>query len=221
MTPWAAARTRRTFATAAMVLVVLYAVIDIVLQALPPHYSVVTDAESDLAVGPFGWVMRVNFAARAVMSGCLVAAVALAPRQSGPRQPVARPSRARPAGAVLLAVAGLCSAALVFFPTDINRAGEFGMTPRTATGYAHVLFATTGFVAVLVAMALLTRWMGRPALPSAFFVVALAGLVLLALSLAAVPQAAGLTERLCLVGILGWAFAAGLRLRRTRALRSG
>lgn len=207
MTPPNATRMRRGFATAAMVLVVAYAVIDLVLQTLPPHYSAVTDAESDLAVGPFGWAMQVNFAARAVMSGCLVAAVAL----------TAGPSRRRWAGSVLLAVAGLCSAALVFFPTDVNRAGEFGMTPRTPTGVVHVVFATTGFVAVLAAMALLTWWAGRSTGLTVLFLLAVVGLLLLALSLAVLPGVVGAAERICLAGILGWAFVLGARLRRPNA----
>ena len=186
-----------------MALVVLYIAIDIVLQVLSPQYSVLSDAESDLAVGPLGWAMQVNFAARAVMSACVVAVVSL----------TAPDSRLRRVGSVLLALAGLCSAALVFFPTDVNRAGEFGMTPRTTVGLVHVVFATSGFLAVLLAMALLTRWIGRTRAVRGFFVVALVGLGLLAASLAVCAQVVGLTERLCLVGILGWTFALCWRLR--------
>jgi hypothetical protein len=47
-----------------------------------------------------------------------------------------------------------------------------------------------------------------------FFLVALAGLVLLVLSLALAPQLVGLAERLCLVGILGLAFMLCRMLRR-------
>lgn len=206
MTPQTAARVRRVFATAAMAFVVLYVSIDVVLQLLPPHYSAVSDAESDLAVGPFGWGMSLNFPARAAMSGCVVVAVAV----------TVPASRLRTAGSVFLVLAGLCSAALVFFPTDVNGAGEFGMTPRTTVGFVHVVFATSGFLAVMVAMALLTLWIGRPRAVTGFFVVALAGLVLLGLSLAVLPQVVGLTERLCLVGILGWAFVFSLGLRRLR-----
>ena len=187
-----------------MGLVVLYMLIDVVLQFLPPHYSVVSDAESDLAVGPFGWAMNLNFLARAVMSGCVVVAVAL----------TAPASRLRRFGSVLLALAGLCSAALVLFPADVNRAGDFGMTPRTTVGLVHVLFATSGFLIVLAAMALLTRWIGRPRRVIVFFVVALAGAILLAASLVALPQVVGLAERLCLVGILGWAFTLCLEVRQ-------
>lgn len=189
-----------------MALVLLYTVIDVVLQLLPPHYSVVSDAESDLAVGPFGWVMNLNFLARAVMSGCVVVAVSLT-------MPV---SRVRRAGCVLLALAGVCSAALVFFPTDVNLSGEYGMTPRTTEGFVHVVFATSGFLAVLMAIALLSWWSGRTRPVMGFFVLALVGLILLGLSLALVPQIVGLTERLCLVGILGWAYALCVELRRTR-----
>ncbi len=204
MTPPMATRVRLAFAMAAMALVVLYVLVDVVLQLLPPHYSVLSDAESDLAVGPFGWAMQVNFAARAVMSGCVVVALSL----TLPSSPVRR------AGAVFLAIAGLCSAALVFFPTDVNRPGEFGMTPHTAVGFVHVVFATSGFLAVLVAMALLSWWIGLSPAVTGFFVVALAGLVLLGLSLALVPQGVGLAERLCLVGILGWTFVFCRRLVR-------
>jgi hypothetical protein len=120
----------------------------------------------------------------------------------------------RRAGSALLAVAGLCSAALVFFPTDVNRPGEIGMTPRTSIGFVHVLFATSGFLAVLAAMALLSWWIGRPRAVTMFFGVALAGLVLLGLSLVVLPQVVGLTERICLLGILGWAFVFSARLIR-------
>jgi hypothetical membrane protein len=193
-----------------MVLVLLYVVVDVVLQLLPPHYSVVSDAESDLAVGPFGWAMQVNFAARAVMSGCVVVAVLL----TGP------PSRKRTAGAVLLGIAGVCSAALVFFATDVNRPGEFGMQPRTAVGTVHVIFATTGFVTVLAALVLLTPWLGEVRrshrTATAFLVVACAGLLFLAGSLVLAPRVVGLAERTCLAGILGWAFVVAASLRRQR-----
>lgn len=212
MNPSASTRVRRAFATAAMALVLLYVVADVVLQFLPPHYSVLSDAESDLAVGPFGWAMQVNFAARAVTSGCVVVAVSL----------TAPPSSSRRIGSGLLVAAGLCSAALVFFATDVNREGEFGMSPHTGIGVVHVVFATTGFIAVLIAMIVLTSWLGtaysrsavtRHRTVTAFLVVACVGLLLLALSLLVLPQVVGLAERLCLAGILGWAFALCARLR--------
>jgi hypothetical protein len=203
-------RMRRVFAVAAMALVVLYAVVDVALQFLPPHYSVFTDAESDLAVGPFGWAMDLNFLARAVMCACVIAAILL----------VGSPSRPRAWGIALLAIAGLCSAALVFAPTDVNAPGEYGMTPHTAVGVVHVAFATAGFVAVLAAMALLTAWASRT-LPLfrailAFAVLGGVGLAAIALSIAIAPQLVGLAERVCLAGVLGWAFVVSLGIRRLR-----
>ena len=38
--------------------IVLYLVLDIIAQLLPPHYSFITQAESDLAVGPYGIYIR-------------------------------------------------------------------------------------------------------------------------------------------------------------------
>ena len=194
-----------------MTLVLLYVVIDIVLQSLPPHYSVISDAESNLAVGPFGWAMELNFVSRAVMTLCVLVVVS----RSG------APSALRVVGCVLLGVAGACSAALVLFPTDVNGPGEFGIAPTTATGTVHVAFATAGFLCALAGMLLLAIWMrGAPLLArvrraaTAFVALASVGLVLLAVSIAWAPSVLGLTERVCLAGILGWAFVVCWGARR-------
>ena len=39
-----------------------------VAQLLPPHYSPISQAESDLAVGKFGFIMTINFLNRGVLS---------------------------------------------------------------------------------------------------------------------------------------------------------
>jgi hypothetical protein len=49
-------------------LIILYVVLDAIAQALPPHYSPISQAESLLAVGPYGYVMTVNFLNRGVFS---------------------------------------------------------------------------------------------------------------------------------------------------------
>ena len=48
--------------------VVLYVVLDIIVQLLPPHYNPITQAESDLAVGPYGYIMAINFVNRGLLS---------------------------------------------------------------------------------------------------------------------------------------------------------
>lgn len=49
-------------------LIVLYIVLDAIAQSLPPHYSPISQAESLLAVGPYGYVMTVNFLNRGVFT---------------------------------------------------------------------------------------------------------------------------------------------------------
>ena len=50
------------------VLIVLYIVLDAIAQVLPPHYSPISQAESLLAVGPYGYIMTINFLNRGVFS---------------------------------------------------------------------------------------------------------------------------------------------------------
>jgi len=38
--------------------IVFYVILDVIAQLLPPHYSAHSQAESDLAVGPYGLVER-------------------------------------------------------------------------------------------------------------------------------------------------------------------
>lgn len=49
-------------------LIILYVVLDVIAQVLPPHYSPISQAESLLAVGPYGYVMTANFLNRGVFS---------------------------------------------------------------------------------------------------------------------------------------------------------
>ena len=44
-----------------IVAIVVYVILDVIVQLLPPHYNPISQAESDLAVGPFGYIMAVNF----------------------------------------------------------------------------------------------------------------------------------------------------------------
>ena len=53
--------------------IVPYLALDVLAQLLPPHYSPVRQVESDLAVGPYGYVMTINFALRGALSLALVA----------------------------------------------------------------------------------------------------------------------------------------------------
>jgi hypothetical membrane protein len=184
--------------------VVIYVVVDAVLQVLPPHYSAISQAESDLAVGPVGWIMSINFFGRGITSAALIVAIV----GTSPR------GRPRAVGVSLLAAAGVCSAVIAFFPTDIPASA--GVSPSTAHGLVHVVGATSGFVLALASFGVLSFW--RPArsrAAGAFLGLASGGLAFLAISIVAIPSVLGLAERVCLVGILGWVFVVAWGLRRT------
>lgn len=205
----------RRLAGAAMIGVILYIGVDVVLQLLPPYYNPISEAESNLAVGEFGWIMNLNFLGRAVLSACAIAALAR----------VGVPTPLRTVGLVLFGVAGACSAALAFFATDIAPAGEHGVAPATVTGAIHLALATGGFVAALAAFTLLTVWMRRAGvLPGGqrpallFLLVAIGGILALAVSILVVPGVLGLAERVCLVGILGWVFVVCAAVRQRPAV---
>ncbi|MGO4382859.1 DUF998 domain-containing protein [Specibacter sp. RAF43] len=211
--PESSPRARRRYGGAAMAGVVVYAGVDVVLQALPPHYSPVREAESNLAVGPFGWVMKLNFLGRAATTLCLVQAVA----RTGPA------SRRRSAGAALLGIGGACSGVLAFFTTDI-RGADAAPGGTTRIGTVHLVVAGGGFAAALAGITILTGWLRRnPALrrtgtaATACAGLAAAGLGSLGLAGRFFPAFLGLAERIALAGILGWAFAVSAGLRSLKA----
>src|SRR5579862_8229200 len=119
-----------TLALLTIVGIVLYVIIDIIAQLLPPHYSPIRQAESDLGVGPYGWVMSINFVVRGLLSFALIAALVKG-------APAAVRSRAAliwlgiwAAGALLLSV----------FATDLS-----GSKP-TLHGLIHLLVALIAFI---------------------------------------------------------------------------
>ena len=197
-----------------MIGVLVYVLVDVVLQFLPPHYSPIADAESNLAVGPFGWIMNLNFIGRMLTTGCVVAAIVQ----------VRPASVLRHWGIALLLLGGLCSGVLAFFPTDVGMPGEIGVVATTVAGLVHLAVAVIGFVAALIGCLLLTIWMHlsdelragfRVAL--VFTVIAWAGLLALGVTILLAPQFMGLAERVCLVGILGWVFSVAAVVRSAPA----
>ncbi|SDO03470.1 hypothetical membrane protein [Cryobacterium flavum] len=215
---------RHSLATVAMVGVVLYVLIDVVLQFLPPHYSPISDAESNLAVGPYGWIMNLNFLGRAVFCVAVVVAIALTARALLPR----RRDVLLGLGLALLLIGGASSAVLAVFPTDISASHESTLQTSTTVGVIHLAVASFGFVTALIAIGLLTIWLRvRGLLPRvlpwaiAFSAITLAGLLLVVAASVWLPGIVGLAERVALVGILGWTLSvsAGIRRRPNRQHR--
>lgn len=209
MTQQSTAAARRGFATAAMAGIVLYVLVDVVLQFLPPHYSVISDAESNLAVGPFGWIMNLNFLGRTVTTVCALVAINLIGSDTMPRR----------TGTWLMLAGGLSSAILAFFPTDVEN-GD-GILEVTTVGTVHLYVAAGGFLAALAGIWVLTRWIRSShelanAYPAAlaFTVIAGAGLASLILTTIMTPELLGLAERICLAGLLGWVLAVCAAIRK-------
>src|SRR6185437_3342848 len=105
--------------------IVLYVILDVIAQLLPPHYSPIRQPESDLAVGPYGWVMALNFVVRGLLSFALIAALIKG-------APEAIRSRA---GLVLLGIWAVGALLLAAFPTDV------GGGKVTLHGAIHLLVA--------------------------------------------------------------------------------
>ncbi len=124
---------RRLYA-AALVGVFIYVVLDAIAQSLPPHYSPISQAESDLAVGPFGYIMTVNFLNRGLLSFAFLAAFASSAKKLGPSASGFR------TGIALLAVWSVGAVLLAVFPTDVPA------TPATLHGLIHLVVAVFAFL---------------------------------------------------------------------------
>ena len=131
----------RTALALTVILIGVYIALDIVAQLLPPHYSPISQAESDLAVGPYGYIMTVNFVVRGLLSVSFLVGI-------GSATGVATRSRV---GTALLGVWAIGAFLLAAFPTDI------GTTETTVHGQLHLLIALVAFVAAAVGVVLMAR----------------------------------------------------------------
>jgi len=126
-------RSRLLFAVA-IAAIVLYVILDAIAQSLPPHYSPISQAESDLAVGPYGYVMTLNFINRGVLSLCFLFALLLTANSSDTTSP--RFMR----GSYLFAVWSIGALLLAAFPTDVPA------TPVSWHGAVHLVVAILAFL---------------------------------------------------------------------------
>ncbi|MGI0071179.1 MAG: DUF998 domain-containing protein [Thermoplasmata archaeon] len=194
-------------------LVVLYVVLDLIAQLLPPHYNAISQAESDLAVGPYGYVMTINFVNRGVLSLLFVYAFVGTVAAEG-----VGGARYR-TGVALVAVWGVGALLLAAFPTDVPA------TPISGHGAIHLVVALIAFVAGAVGITVLARHFAesktlRPwggwALPlaalSLLLCVGTVGLEFVAPHLSG--RIGGLTERLFLGVVLLWIFLVSVALSR-------
>ena len=130
------ASTRRLFGIV-VAEIVLYVVLDAIAQLLPPHYSPISQAESDLAVGPYGYIMTINFLNRGILSLVFIYALAKTIRSEDASGEV---GRRYPRGAGLFAVWAFGAIILAFFPTDVPA------TPVSWHGAIHLVVAILAFL---------------------------------------------------------------------------
>jgi hypothetical membrane protein len=189
--------------------ITLYVVLDAIAQSLPPHYSPIGQAESDLAVGPYGYVMAVNFVNRGTFSLLfLYGLMKSVPSREGFR-----------AGLGLLGVWAVGALILAVSPTDVSG-------PVTVHGFVHLVVATLAFLCAAIGAISLSRAfrrdpalsaVGRYAMPLA--VLALAFFFVLYGGPAVFPHAAaevgGLVERVFIGLVLAWMLTvSAMMLRR-------
>ena len=195
--------------------VALYLLLDAVAQLLPPHYSPVSQAESDLAVGPFGFIMTLNFLNRGLLSLEFVFALLASVRLEGQKTSKLR------AGLILFGVWSFGALLLAVFPTDVPP------TPVSWHGAIHLVVAVLVFLGGgFGALALSLNLRGSPHLEGARNVALPLAVVCVLLCLAEllapfsaprfVAHYGGLLERLFLGSVLLWiAATSAYMLRRS------
>jgi hypothetical protein len=131
---------------------VIAVLLEVMAQALPPHYSPVRQPESDLAVGPYGWLEAMSFFMRGALT--LVFMVAF-------MRIVPEGARSR-GGLIALGISAIGKMVIAFAATDLTP------RPETRHGEIHALAAVVAFFCgalgeVLVARALRRDPEGRRA----------------------------------------------------------
>ncbi|MFZ0995016.1 MAG: DUF998 domain-containing protein [Candidatus Dormiibacterota bacterium] len=189
--------------------VLLYVLIDALLAFLRPDVNLIHNAESDYGVGPYSWLMDVNFLLRCGLSLAAAGAIVRLASTGG---------RLRLGAGFLMAWA-VGSGILAFFPD--NPAG----TPVTTSGLVHLCVAFLAFTCVVIGTVVLSvKFRLVPQLRQAVP-------FLLSISIAAVVPflllghtdfrpgtLAGLYERIFLGLELVWILLVGTRIFRSASL---
>jgi hypothetical protein len=197
----------RPFFVATIAGIALYVVLDAAAQSLPPHYSPISQAESDLAVGPYGYIMAVNFVNRGLFSlFFLYGLMKSVPSSAGLRT-----------GFALFGMWAVGSLILASSPTDVSG-------PATVHGLVHLVVATLAFLGAALGTLSLSRAFGRgPALKDLRFAMPLAILAVVFFFVlyggpVVLPHAAakvgGLVERVFIGMVLVWMLTVSVTMSR-------
>jgi len=189
---------------------VLYVVLDAVAQSLPPYYSPIKDAESDLAVGPYGYIMAINFLNRGILA--LVFLYALSKTVKADLGTVG----SFRAGMYVFGVWAVGAILLAFFPTDVPP------TPVSWHGAIHLIVAALAFLGgsfgALMLSLQFTRSDALRNVKTPALVVAALSVLLLFVGFGTLNgPIGGLTERIFLGSVLLWQLVVSLHLARRRS----
>jgi hypothetical protein len=198
----------------ALALIVVYVFLDAIAQLLPPHYSPISQAESDLAVGPFGYIMTVNFLVRGLLSLSFLYGFTAATT-------IGRRTRL---GVLFLGVWAVGAFVLAAFPTDVG-------TGPTVHGTVHLVTALVAFLAGAVGILLLSVHFTEEPRLAAFRTPALLLSILGFIALLAMflgdgrprigDEVGGLLERIFLGLVLLWMALVSLHMLRARSRPDG
>lgn len=150
-------RRARTVLAAAMAGIAVFVALNIVVQLLPPHYSMVSQAVSDLAAGPYGWLMDIAFALGGASILAFVAGAVMA------TTPETRPR----AGFLLLGAWGAATEAIALVHPDVVDAHGYPGTLKAFAmsasihGKAHLAIAAVVFVTMVAGLVTSSRHLGR------------------------------------------------------------
>lgn len=200
----------RSLLLAAIAGIVLYAALDALVQSLPPHYSPLSQAESDLAVGPYGYIMAINFINRGILSLLFLLGLSRA----------VKPLPEYRRGYFLIGVWAVGSMILAAFPTDVSG-------PATVHGTIHLVVAVIAFLGGVFGELALSRSFGNDQslarvgeYASVIALLAFISLAALFLGPGIAPRAfshvSGLVERVFIGLVLVWMLAVSSMLLTTR-----
>ena len=182
----------------------VYIVLDIVAQLLPPHYSPISQAESDLAVGPYGYVMTINFVVRGVVAFAFLLGLLGATRLG----------RTAQGSAALVAVWGAGAFVLAVFPADVGSVATVHGTIHGLTGL--IAFAGGAFGTLLFSRHFTDEPRLRGVASTAWTVGALAVVMyfvtVVALHTQFLGSVLGLVERIFIGLVLLWMLVVSIQL---------
>lgn len=200
--------TNRLLFGAVLVGVILFVLLEVIVQLLPPHYSPLSQSESDLAVGPYGFLMALGFAIGSLLLLLfIVGFMRVIPKQAQSR-----------AGLILLGIAAICKLIIVFAQTDLTA------RPYTLHGAIHALAAVLSFLCGAIGIVLLARALRHDPYmrPSPRFLIGWASITLIwtvvvigTLAVASHIGVWGVFERIATALYLSWVFIVSLSLWRS------